>query len=196
MFFVISGYFWPFYSSNNPENQNVEKMKKTPGGIIILNMSIINENHMMYDSWHMKCTRLNVFIILGYFLAFYPHNPKNENFKNMKKNLEISSFYISGPKIMIIGYTVPEILHLTDVIIFHFGQFFVLLPSSIPKNEKFKKIKKPLEILSFKLWSYALHTVPKPEIWCMTDVIDIFHFGLFLPFYPRNSPKNEKYKQV
>ena len=50
MFFVISGYFWPFYSSNNPENQNVEKMKKTPGGIIILNMSIINENHMMYDS--------------------------------------------------------------------------------------------------------------------------------------------------
>ena len=35
---------------NNPENQNFEKMKKSPGGIIILNMSTINENHMMYDS--------------------------------------------------------------------------------------------------------------------------------------------------
>ena len=30
---------------------------------------------------------------------------------------------------MIIGYTVPEVWHVTDVIvIFHFGLFFVLLP--------------------------------------------------------------------
>ena len=57
-------------------------MKKTPGGIIILNMSTINENHLMYDSWDMKCTRQDFFAILGYFLSFYPHNsPKNENFK-------------------------------------------------------------------------------------------------------------------
>ena len=32
-------------------------------------------------------------------------------------------------KIMIIGYTVPEIWHMTDVIdIFHFGLFFAFLP--------------------------------------------------------------------
>ena len=55
-------------------------MKKTPGGIIILKMSAINESHMMYDSWDMKCTRQNFFVILGYFLPFYRHNsPKNEN---------------------------------------------------------------------------------------------------------------------
>ena len=84
-FFVISGYFLPFYPPNNPENQTFEKMKKTPGGIMILNVSIINENHMMYDSWDMKCTR-HIFVILGYFLSFYPYNsPKNENFKKMKK---------------------------------------------------------------------------------------------------------------
>ena len=41
---------------------------------------------------------------------------------------------------MIICYTVPEIWHVTDVIvIFHFGLFFALLP---PKNQSFKKIKK------------------------------------------------------
>ena len=34
-FFVILGYFLPFYPSNNPENQNFEKMKKAPGDIII-----------------------------------------------------------------------------------------------------------------------------------------------------------------
>ena len=56
-FFVILGYFLPLYLPNNPENQNFEKMKKTPEDIIILNMSTINENHMMYDFKDMKCTR-------------------------------------------------------------------------------------------------------------------------------------------
>ena len=32
------------------ENQTFEKMKKSPGGITILHMRTINENHMMYDS--------------------------------------------------------------------------------------------------------------------------------------------------
>ena len=34
-FFVILGYFLPFYPPNNPENQNFEKMKKAPGDITI-----------------------------------------------------------------------------------------------------------------------------------------------------------------
>ena len=43
-FFVILDHFLPFYPPNNPNNQNVEKMK-SPGDIII-----INDNHMMYGS--------------------------------------------------------------------------------------------------------------------------------------------------
>ena len=35
-----------------------------------------------------------------------------------------------------------------------------------------------------------------PEIWHMTDVIVTFHFGLFLPFYPRNSPKISSFYEV
>ena len=34
----------------NPENQNFEKIKKTPGDIIILHKCTINDNHMMYGS--------------------------------------------------------------------------------------------------------------------------------------------------
>ena len=30
----------------------------------------------------------------------------------------------------------------------------------------------------------------------MTDVIFIFHFGLFLPFYPLNNPKNQKFLKM
>ena len=70
-FFVISGYFLSFYPPNNPENQNFGTMKKSPGGIIILNMSTIDENHMMYDSWDMEHNRQIFFLILDYFLLFY-----------------------------------------------------------------------------------------------------------------------------
>ena len=34
-FFVILGYFLPFYPPNNPENQSFEKMKKSPEDIIL-----------------------------------------------------------------------------------------------------------------------------------------------------------------
>ena len=49
-FFVILDQFLPFYPSNNPKNQNFEKMKKQPGDIITLHMCTINNNHMMYGS--------------------------------------------------------------------------------------------------------------------------------------------------
>ena len=83
---------------------------------------------------------------------------------------------------MIICYTVSEIWHVTDVtFIFHFCLFFALLPPYCLKTENFKKMKTRLEITSF----YT--SVPKimikcylvSETWCMTDVIVIFHLGLF-----------------
>ena len=46
--------------------------------------------------------------ILGNFQHFYTSAQKNENFKKYKKHLEISSFNISVPKIMIICYITPE----------------------------------------------------------------------------------------
>ena len=53
---------------------------------------------------------------------------------------------------MIICFIVPETWHMTDVIIFHFGLFFVLLPPlQPPKNENFKKMKKmPEDIVLHK----------------------------------------------
>ena len=43
---------------------------------------------------------------------------------------------------MIICYTVPDIWRVTDVIIFHFGLFFALLPLQQPKKWKFQKSEK------------------------------------------------------
>ena len=80
----------------------------------------------------------------------------------------------------------PEIWSVTDRIFCHFGTFFALSPPNNPKNKTFQKMKKiPGGIIT-------LHTsVPKimiicytvPEIWCITDVSVIFHFGLFFALF-------------
>ena len=109
----------------------------------------------MYSSWDIECDRHN---FLSFWTIFCPFTPlttrKIKILKKWKKYLEISSFYTSVPKIMILCYTIPEIRHVTDVIIFHFGYFCTYL-----------------EISSFYI------SVPKimiiwctvPEIWCATD---------------------------
>ena len=44
---------------------------------------------------------------------------------------------------MIVCYTVPEIWHMTDVIvIFPFGLIFALYPANSPKNQNLKKMKR------------------------------------------------------
>ena len=153
-------------------------------------MCTINQDHMMYGSWDMKCNRRNFFVILGNFLPSYPYpqpyahppspskSPKNENFKKIKKGLEIS-FNTSVPKIMIISFIVPEIWSMPDI--FHFGLFFALLPPN-----SLKKWKKSLEISSFytSLLKIMIICYTAPEIWCRTDVIVIFHFGLFFALLP------------
>ena len=118
---------------DNSKNPNFEKMKKLLGDIIIFHMCTINDNDMMHGSWDMEHDGQN-FLSFGLsFLPFYPtNNPKNQHFEKIKrasgdiiilaltaqkikilqkwkKHLEISSFYNSLPKIMIICFTVPEI---------------------------------------------------------------------------------------
>ena len=79
-FFVVLDHFLPFYPSNNLKNQNFEKLKKTPGYIIILRRCTINDNHMMYGPWDIKWTD-KIFCHFVPFLPIYPpNNPKIQNF--------------------------------------------------------------------------------------------------------------------
>ena len=79
-------------------------MKKTCGGIIILNISTINKNHMMYDSWDMEHNRQNFFSFWTFFALLQPpppppspYNPENQNFEKMKKVSGYIIFYTSVP---------------------------------------------------------------------------------------------------
>ena len=99
------------------------------------------------------------------------------------------------PKILIICYTVRETWHVTDVaFIFLFWAICCSFTHLTAQNMKIsKKWKKHLEIPSFYT-SIICYTVP--EIWHVTDVTVIFHFGLFLSFYPHYRPKNENFKKM
>ena len=77
--------FFAFSPPKIPKNQNFEKMKKIAGDKIILEMSTINDNHMMYGSWDMEHERQN---FLSFWTIFYlltppppaTNNPKHQNF--------------------------------------------------------------------------------------------------------------------
>ena len=64
------GHFLPFYSPNSLKNQNFEKMKKTPGDIIILHKCTKNHDHMLYCSWDMARNRCNCYF--SFWAIFCP----------------------------------------------------------------------------------------------------------------------------
>ena len=88
---------------------------------------------------------------MGYFLCFYLTNSlKNQNLKKWKNTWRYHHFTQVHQKSWSYAPTVPEIQHVTDVIvIFHFRLFFALLPPNSPKIKILKKWKKRLEISSF-----------------------------------------------
>ena len=113
------------------------------------------------------------FSLWAIFCPFTPLTaPKMKISKNEKTPGDIILHKCT--KIMIICYTVPEIWHMTHVIIFHFGLFFVPFYSpNSPKNENFKKLKtkKSLEMSPFYMClpKFMIRWCTVPEIQCAMD---------------------------
>ena len=73
-------------------------------------------------------------------------------------------------------------------------RFLPFYPLNNPKNQILKKRKKHLEVLFYiSLPKIIIISYTVPEIRRVTNVIFIFHVGLFLPFYPTNDPKKSKF---
>ena len=192
--FCHHGTFFALLPPMEPENQNFEKMKKALEDIIILQMFTINDSHMIYGFSDMECNRQTFLSFLS-FSKFWKNGKKNPAdiiiLHKWKKIQQISSFYTSVPKIMIKCYSSPQVWHVTDVIIFYFWPFFVLLYVKTLRNKNLKKMKKktPRDIIIYKVmirWCTVL------EIWCVTDVIVISQFGLFFVFLPSHPFKTQK----
>ena len=143
-------------------------------------MHTINEDRI-YSSWDVMHDGKS-FLFWAIFALWPLNNPKNQNFEKMRKTPGGTYHHLSVPKIMIICYTVPEIRHVTDVsVTFHLG-YFCPFTTLAARKIKIKKKKKCLEISSFYTSAPKIMIIcyTVPEIWCVTDVIRTFHFGLFL----------------
>ena len=111
---VIIFYFGQIFAllpPNSPKTQNLTKMKKKPGDIIILHKCTKNHDHLLYCSWYMVPDRCNCyFSFWAIFCRFTPVTAQKIKIsKKWKKHLKISPFYIYLPKIMIRWCTVSEI---------------------------------------------------------------------------------------
>ena len=148
-FFVILGHYLPFDPPNNLKKQSFEKMKKTPEDNIILHLHTTNDDYTMYSSWDMEGNRQNFFVILDYFLPFYPsNNRENQNFEKMK-NIPIDIIILHVCTInenhMMQGSWDMKL----NRVFSHFDHFLPFYSPNNPENQDFEKMKKHLDISSF-----------------------------------------------
>ena len=172
-FLVILDPFLPFYKPNNPKNQSFEKMENSPGGIIILNMCTINDNHMMYGSWDTERDRPNFLLFWTIICTFTPLTIQKikilKKWKSAKRNYHFTQVYQNHDHIPDCSW---EMVCDTCNCYFSFWAIFcTFTPLAARKIKILKKWKKHLKIPSFYIRAPKImirwRTVP--DIWCATD---------------------------
>ena len=116
--------FLPFDPPNNPKNQDFEKIKKTPGNIIILHLYTTNNDHMTYGSWYIKHERQN--FLSSWTIFCPPNNLENQNFEKWKKHMVVLSFYTWITYVWLRRYVAWQTEFI--LILGHFLPFYILSP--------------------------------------------------------------------
>ena len=183
-FFVISDHFLPFYPTNNPKNQNFEKMKKALGDIIILHRCNTNDNHIMYSSSDTRQDRQH---LLSFWTIYCPFTSLTTGKIKILKKWHFTHMYHKWQSY--------------DVWFLRYGacqtQFFVILDPFLPfyspnnpKNQNFEKNEK--NTWKYYHFTHVYHKWQSYDAWFLryraqqTEVFVILeHFLLF--YFPNNS---------
>ena len=153
-------------------------------------MCAINENHMIYGSWNIRCDWQK---FLSFWATFCPLSPlTTQEIKILKlKN-------IPGDTIILHICTINDnhMMHgswhmeYTERIFCHSGLFFAFLLPYGPRKSKLKKKK--------KIWRYyhftnVYHKWQSYHVWILRYGVQWTNFFVildhFLPFYPLTTPK-------
>ena len=170
-----------------------KKRKKTPRDIIISQRCTKNHDHMLYCSWDMACDVYNYFSFCPFTLLRTQKVKIKKKMKEKPGDIIILHKCTKNHDHML--YCSWDIAHDGCNCYFSFWAIFCpFTPLTAQKMKISKKWKKPLEISFYT-------SVPKliiicytvPEIWCMMDVIVIFHFGLFFALLPLQQPEKWKF---
>ena len=170
-------------------------------------MCTINEDHLIYGSWNIRCNRhkflsfwaifawflryegqwTEIFVILDHFLPFYsPNNSKNQNFEKMEKtrgdSIILHMCTINDNHLM---YGSWDMEHDRQNFLSFWTIFCPFTPLKTWRIKILKKRKIYLEILSFytSVLKMMIIYYAVPEIWPVPDGI-IFHFELFFALLP------------
>ena len=137
--FVIFGPFFALSAPLTTWKSKILTLKKTLQDIIISHICTINDNHMMFGSWDMECSRQ---IFLSFWTVVWPFTPYVPRKLKFLKNEKKTTRYYRKILLFFLIYGVQQ------------TEFFVILdrffpfnlsPLNNPKNQKW------LEILSFDI---------------------------------------------
>ena len=169
---VILGCFLPFYPTNNPENQNFEKKKKI--------LEILSFTHAL---WFLRygAQQTEFLSHFGPFYVLLPLPPplttrRIKILKKWKKSLHHHFTQVyhkwQSSAIWFLRYQLQERERESSI-------FLTFYPANSLKNENIKIWKKHLKISSFYTSVPKLMIISYTvlEIWHVTDVIVVFHFG-------------------
>ena len=183
--------FYPFTPLRTQKIKILKKMKKTPGHIIILHMCTINDNHIMYGSWDIKCHRQNFLSFQTMFCPFYPPKKlKNQILKKLKKmswDIILLHMHTINDNHMMYGSWDMERDGQNFLSFWTILCHITLLKTwkiKILKNLK-KKKKLPGDILILHMCTIKMTIIMCmfPEIWSKMDRI-FCHFGPFFALLP------------
>ena len=155
---------------------------------------------MMYGFCNME--RDNFFVILDRFLPFNPPmDPENQNFgkiKEIPEEIIILQMCTINDSHMMYGSWDMECSGQNFFSLLTVFCSFTKKKKNNPKIKILKKWKNRLKISSLytNVSKVMIICYTVPVMRCVTDVILIFHFGLFLPFHPPNNPKNKKFRKM
>ena len=170
IFCQFGPFFCPFNPPNNPKTQNFKKLKKMPGDIIILHMCTINDNHIMYGSWDMKCDRQNFLSFWTIFCHLTPTTtPKIKILKSWKNTWRYHHFKPVYQKtwsyaLLFLRYGAWQM----KLLFFILGFFLPFYSLNSPKNQNFKKMKK-------NIWKHHHFTYVYHKLWL--DNIQFLGYG-------------------
>ena len=166
-----------------------------PWDIVVLH---VYHKWQSYDLWFLKneAQQAEFSVILGHIPPYPTNNPKNQNFKKWKNPWWYHHFtqvYQNSGSFAIPFTRYGACLQLLFSI---WGYFLPFYAPNSPKNLNLTKKKKKCLEISFYTSATKTMTIcyTVREIWHVTFVIVIFHFGIFFSLLPKNSPKyqNEK----
>ena len=164
------------------KNQTFEKLKINPGDIITLQMCTINDNHIMYGSWDIKCDRQKFLSFWNIFCPFTPLTQKIKILKKWKKKpgdiTILHQCIINDNHLM---YGSKDMKCEAQTLLSFWTIFLPFYYFNNPKNQNFEKLKKtPGDIINL----YKCTKNHDHILYCSLDIMVHNRCNCYFSFWP------------